>query len=87
MSFDLGRGVKSCESVVKLGLAPSQLGTGGRGGSHLKGLKGEADVVALSDGDLPHTHFVGPVVVRVVRGLNLAIVPFHLPTADGCMRQ
>lgn len=53
--------------------------------SYLKGLKGKAYVVALSYSNLPHTHFVGPVVIRVVGGLDLAIVLLHLPTTDGYM--
>lgn len=53
--------------------------------SHLKGLERKAYVVALSDSNLPHTHFVGPVVIRVVGGLDLAVVFLHLPTTDGCM--
>lgn len=39
---------------------------------------------ALTDRNLPYTHFVGPVVVGVVGGLNLAVVLLHLATTDGC---
>lgn len=53
--------------------------------SYLKGLEGKAYVVTLSYRNLPHTHFVGPVVIRVVGGLDLAVVLLHLPTTDGCM--
>lgn len=55
--------------------------------TNLKGLEGKADVVALSYSNLPNTHFVRSVVIRVVGGLDLAVVPLHLPTTDGCMRQ
>lgn len=50
--------------------------------AHLKGLEGQAHMVALGDRDLPHTHFVGPVVVWVVGGLDLPVVLSHLTTAD-----
>lgn len=41
-------------------------------------------MVTLRDSNFPHTHFVGSVVIGVVRGLNLAVVLLHLPSADGC---
>lgn len=53
--------------------------------SYLKGLEGKAYMVALSYSNLPHTHFVGSVVIRVVGRLDLAIVLLHLPTTDGYM--
>lgn len=55
--------------------------------SHLKRLEGKAYVVALSYRNLPHTHFVRPVVIRVVGGLYLAAVLLHLPTTDGYISQ
>lgn len=53
--------------------------------SYLEGLEGKAYMETLSNSNLPNAHFVGPVVVRVVGGLDLAAVLLHLPTADGCM--
>lgn len=50
--------------------------------AHLKGLEGQAHMEALGNGDFPHTHFVGPVVVWVVGGLDLPIILPHLTTAD-----
>lgn len=41
-------------------------------------------MITLGDGNFPHAHFVGSVVIGVVRGLDLAVVLLHLPTADGC---
>lgn len=55
--------------------------------SYLKRLEGEAYVEALSDRNLPHAHFVWPVVIGVVGRLDLAIVLLHLPATDGCMWQ
>lgn len=52
---------------------------------YLKRLEGKAYVVALSYSNFPHAHFVGPVVIRVVGGLDLAVVFLHLPTTDGYM--
>lgn len=41
-------------------------------------------MVALRNGNFPHAHFVGSVVVGVVRGLDLAVVLLHLSATDGC---
>lgn len=54
--------------------------------SYLKRLKGKADVVALSYRNLPHAHFVRPVVIGVVGGLDLATVLFHLAATDCCIQ-
>lgn len=54
---------------------------------HLKGLEGKTYMVALSYSNLPYTHFVGPVVIRVVGRLDLAIVFLHFPTTDCCVCQ
>lgn len=54
-------------------------------GSYLKGLESKAYMEALSYRNLPHTHFVRPVVIRVVGGLDLAVVFLYLPSTDGCI--
>ena len=49
---------------------------------YLKGLEGEAHVEARGHRDLPHAHFVGPVVVGVVGRLDLPVVLPHLSATD-----
>lgn len=51
--------------------------------SYLKGLEGEANVVALGHRDPPYAHLVGPIVIWVVGRLDLPVVLLHLPTTDG----
>lgn len=34
--------------------------------------------------DLPHAHFVGLVVIRIIGGLDLATISHQLPATDGC---
>jgi hypothetical protein len=52
--------------------------------SHLKGLEAESHIVALRHGDPPHTFLGGPVVVRIVRRLDLPRVLRYLPSTDRC---
>lgn len=50
--------------------------------TYFKGLEGEAYMVALSHSDLPHTDFIGSVVIWVVRRLYLPIILLHFTTTD-----
>lgn len=51
--------------------------------TYLKGLEGEAHMEALGHLNPPDADFAGPVIVRVIGRLDVAVVLFHISPADG----
>jgi hypothetical protein len=49
---------------------------------YLKGLKGQSDMVALRHGYFPHTLLHGPIVIRIIRRLNLSFIFLYLTSTD-----